>query len=295
MMHIKLLVLSLFFVSILFTEHTAQAERQNDLLNKWLFRTDGNAENIIYPNGTIKLYLPILHNATDIMYNSEIYNNPCCLDQLNCSEINYNINPIPYETQYCHLLKIACQATPNTNECKLYPGNIDDSLENPFQYLKDTYLNLPYLYGEFNSSIYITTPTNGSYGFGLWNTNMNPEKMEFIWFMHFNQPYGTQFNGLWAMLIKENYAKVIKLTDINYYEYNYYSIQWTKNNIKMYINDNKVCDIDVQFSNNLAYHTWMDNVQYNYIQNGTNIIWDFDTLELYKEKFMLIDNITIVQ
>lgn len=296
----KLLCVCLIFIHQVFIHHILALPTHNSkqLISDWLFRTDGQATNTILSNNTIELYLPKTTNNFTV-YNAEIYNNPCCLHKLpKCLDIDYTLYPIPLETQVCDMFHKVCRHTKNNDKkCKLYnAGFIIDSPTNPFQLIKDQFINLPYLYGEFNISVYVeSSAKNGSFGFGLWNTNMTTvDSAEFIWFMHFDQPEAITFNGFWAMLVKHDYYKMIKLPDFMFDSYETYSIIWNETNIKMLINGKIVCDIDnINFSNNLAYHTWIDNVQYNLVANGSRFDWDLKLLELHEPKKILIQGINI--
>lgn len=151
--------------------------------------------------------------------NSEIYNNPCCKKDIDCDKF------VGEETDYiksrfkrslCQSFKAMCSVNGeidgnfsswnSCDKCNLIP--LDIPVDVPWdltQFIRDTYLNNPYLYNSFKIRIKGNNVKNGygSRGWGFWTTYY---PWEFIWFMNSNgmdkdgNPY--KYNGFYAMIMR---------------------------------------------------------------------------------------------
>lgn len=263
-----------------------------DFITRWLYRTDGLGKIEIKD----KIELILSKTKDNLTYdNAEIYNNPCCMDELKeCKTIEYTRYPIEYNKQMCYIMYNICKHNENKDICRLYEGTILlDTLKNPMQLIKDQYINLPYLYGKFDMNITITDAQNGSLGFGLWNTNMETfDATEYIWFMNFNQTQLTELNGFWMMIYKKEltFPKMIKMDEIEYNKSVKYSIEWTKTQIRMYKNDVKLIEENIIMKNNLATHIWIDNVEYGIKYENKKLLFKLNPLETKTTKKLIINS-----
>ncbi len=151
--------------------------------------------------------------------NSEIYNNPCCMNQAerlcnswinkqkyDWSELLYMLVPKDKQYLFQHVKsnkefkKIWCEQF--NNICRdsndSFIGPIKDeklaghcylemsAMPDPSQYnqlIRSTFHNNPYLYAKLECSVKITNLKNGSRGWGFWNTFGVPDKQSWAWFM----------------------------------------------------------------------------------------------------------------
>lgn len=259
--------------------------------SRWLYRTDGNGVNI-HINDSIKLIILPTNTGKSrkMQSNAEVYNNPCCLEYFSkCSNYESIIFPLPYETQICNILNDICKHSPSiSNECNLQkPKNsLDRYITNPIQDLKDSYVNVPYLYGIFNITIDTSEEKkykNGTFGFGLWNTASLPKDMELAWFMYFQNSNNT---GLYIMICGNMSCKYKKMDFFT--GKNKYDIVWSDKYFEFYVNDKSVYKTNKTIHKHMAYHTWIDNLGYDVILNKDGKIKTFVS---YFQRFFSIKSI----
>jgi hypothetical protein len=133
----------------------------------------------------------------------------------------------------------------------------------PLQILKDSYLNLPYLYGNFSFNLEMPSNNynNGTFGFGLWNTQLsNPI---YAWIMNF-ESHNTFIPGLYAVVCN----KKCSLKNLTYIRdklnNSHVTISWTKNNFTFFINNTIIYSTNNKINTYLSYHIWIDNINYFY-------------------------------
>jgi hypothetical protein len=244
--------------------------------------------------------------------NSEIYNNPCCKSQVDCNKLSLvNIPDSEYisgsfNKGVCEVFKGLCSvngdvggnfSTWNSMEdkgffdkffsfskdstfpdkCHLIPTTVPvDTPWDVSQFIRDLYLNNPYLYNTVKITIKMNNVKGpGSRGWGFWTTYY---PWQFIWFMNSNgkDKAGNDYkmNGFYAMIltIKDGkpYSSGIKLPDLDE-EYRDYRIEWRKNEIGFYIDDTKVFTENRELyipDVNLSFHCWIDNFIYDFDDKG---------------------------
>lgn len=240
--------------------------------------------------------------------NSEIYNNPCCSsDKMrqacdswvsNNSNLNWlwdfcgknKNNPLcqditqksisKYKDQLCSLYRSVCTGElsnreENDKNCFLRPVATPFDSE-PFDQIKELFINTPYLYSKFKTKIKVKNLKNGSRGWGFWNTTMSTD-MCFIWFMQQDGicpkldspnpicPEGQSYllNGMYVMIFFINNGKpvsrFIKIQDLDE-DWHTYEIDWKKDNIIFKVDDKQVYK-ETEFipSERLSFHCWVDN------------------------------------
>ena len=249
--------------------------------------------------------------------NAEIYNGTCCdknaINKLNVDPSNPIFNKLSLFRRA--LLNLVCE-----NETPIPESNcilnwtptltIDDPIVQTKQAFKDTVLNTPYLYSDIYQSITCKNLTNGSRGFGFWNTSLDFNQTAIAWFIQLDGKNGVSPNGFFIQIqspsndIKEvtpippnisplSNTTLILLPDLD--EKNHtYDIIWRDDSIKFII-DGKIVYIETVNipSVPMAYHNWVDNSLFGYDSSGQlNHILQDDNFN--SDKSNIIRNLKIV-
>ena len=239
--------------------------------------------------------------------NAEIYNNPCCsLDKLTdaCEDwiakdglewlwtfCEQNVhNPIcqkiskekivDAKDQLCKLFRSVCGGpvadqipSKYSDHCHLVPSPVPLMMDpEPFDAIRELFLNCPYLYSKFQAKIRVGNLRSGSRGWGFWNTTMIPKDMAMAWFMQQDGvctmpnnpwcPIGQEYamNGMYAMIVMPGKNPVmVKLPDLDE-EWHNYEIDWTEDHVRFYIDRKLVHEEKTVIpSTRMAFHCWVDN------------------------------------
>ena len=285
----------------------------------WFWRSDGTGKEFFKPSKDIYIRQTITNpitignctkdNPCSLLYNlstcrdgncsthvnSEIYNNPCCMDQIDSvckSYIDANTdNPLKksFDQGLCDVFKTLCAYDGDvggdytswnksgSNTCKMVPASTVDSPLDLSDFIRDTFINNPYRFVDMKINIKMNDieKARGSRGWGFWNTAFGNSQL--IWFINLQgreidgTPY--KLNGFFASIYGidktgKPYSSGIKLPtlDNNLHEY---QIIWKPDQIDfiidskiMFTEKNNIPSVD------MAFHSWLDNVLYNVDDSG---------------------------
>ena len=283
----------------------------------WFWRSDGNGKQYYRPSDDVYLIQTI--NSPDSLgkcspenpckfpgvcrngecadhCNSEIYNNPCCQGQFNCDDLDKNTNDNyivrKLNKSMCQSFDAMCRVNGdiagnysgwnNSGKCNLIRPSIPvDAPWDLTQFIRDTYLNNPYLYNNVKIRIKASNAKDGlgSRGWGFWTTSY---PWQFIWFMNNNglDRNGNvyKYNGLYATILclrdDKVYISSKRLPDLDE-SYHDYEIQWKKDKIT-FIYDDKVVLEETRPEYiptvNMSFHCWVDNVIYDTDDKGNTLM-----------------------
>ena len=288
--YIILIISNIIILSIFKNQPIYSVNTKNYIKNPenyyWINRSDGSGKNTYDQNG-IYLTLSILPLETNkcltkqncsglnvdcidgycVPYcNAEIYNNTCC----------DSIQSLPSDNILTDfrksLLQTICQDQLIIKNCslKLNPFlTLDDPINQTRQAIKDTVINTPYLYA--HSTTYITCKglTNGSRGWGFWNTWPTLTDTAIAWFIQLNGGKDYPLNGFYVQCqsIGQNNISLIKIRDLDENEHKY-DIIWSKDSI-IFLIDNNIVYTEKKFvpQIEMSYHNWVDNSVFSYKDN----------------------------
>lgn len=282
----------------------------------WFWRSDGNGKQYYRPSSDVYLkqtinnpkslgkcsstnpckFPGICRDGECVDHcNSEIYNNPCCKGEFDCESLDKNGDDYimsKLNKSLCQSFQAMCSVNGdiagnysgwnNSGKCNLIKTTIPvDVPWDLTQFVRDTYLNNPYLYNKVKITLKGTNVKNGfgSRGWGFWTTYY---PWQFIWFMNNNgldkdgNPY--KYNGLYASIlsIKDDKAYVSgkRLPDLDE-SYHDYEIKWKKDKITFLV-DNKIVLEETRSeyipSVNMSFHCWIDNVVYDTDDKGNTVM-----------------------
>lgn len=231
--------------------------------------------------------------------NAEVYNNPCCKSQVSqlCGEIAAQIpSPNNYgvyvKKNLCDLFTAVCNSGTIGTEMGEVPSSWSDGktcnislnktiVDEPTELtsiVRDTFMNNPYLYCTLKVCVKCTNVENGSQGWGFWNTTEDFSKMSYAWFMNTVGPSPLpQLEGFRIWIIHPGLppeqSVLYKLPDLDE-KWHDYEIRWFPTYIDFYIDGTKVFSGRGEQvpSTYMAFHGWVDNLNYEVKTVGEKII-----------------------
>jgi hypothetical protein len=199
-------------------------------------------------------------------------------------QIRANISQI-YQTACNGSWLVPPDGTTIEQSCDLTfsPVVMDDPLTQLIEILQEIFINAPYLYANHKTRIKLTNPTNGSQGWGFWNTLTDPSEQVYAWFIVLDglnpdgTPYSVNINGqiiplsgLWVHVFTKGFDKFVgkKIMDIKDIDNNWhdYEINWAKDSITFLVDSKVVQNITnptIIPSTKMSSHIWVDNAVYS--------------------------------